>query len=85
MVAGTVDLQHVSVTGDRGAHGQEVWTRATYSELGQVGQRLADSSSKQEGAHYLVKSCQVLVELGVGVKTLCVNKVGLSCGDLWSG
>lgn len=38
MVAGAVDLQHVAVTADRGAHRQEVRTRATYNELGHVGQ-----------------------------------------------
>lgn len=81
-VARAVDLQHVSVAADRVAHGQEVWPGATYGELGQVGERLADGRPEQEGAHHLVKGGQVLVELGVGVQTLCVHQVGLSCGDL---
>lgn len=78
----TVDLQHVSVAADRVAHGQEVWPGTTYGELGQVGERLADGRPEQEGAHHLVKGGQVLVELGVGVQTLRVHQVGLSCGDL---
>lgn len=46
---------------------------------------MADGCSEQEGADHLIKGGQVLVELGVGVQTLCVHKVGLSRGDLWSG
>lgn len=82
MVARAVDLQHVSVAGDRGAHGQEVGPRPADGELGQVGQRLADSRSEQEGAHHLVEGRQVLVEVGVGVETLGVHEVGLARGDL---
>lgn len=85
MVARAVDLQRVPVTADRAAHVQEVWTRATDGELGQVGHRLADGGSKQEGAHHLVKSRQVIVEPGVGVQTLGVNEVRFSRGDLCSG
>lgn len=81
-VAGAVDLQHVSAAGDRGAHGQEVGPRPADGELGQVGQRLADGRSEQEGAHHLVEGRQVLVEVGVGVETLGVHEVGLARGDL---
>lgn len=83
-VAGAVDLQHVSAAGDRGAHGQEVGPRPADGELGQVGQRLADSRSEQEGAHHLVEGRQVLVEVGVGVETLGVHQVGFARGDLWT-
>lgn len=78
-----VDVQHVSGTADWVTHLQEVWTRTTDGELCQVGQRLADGCTKQEGAHHFVESRQVLVELGVGVETFGVHQVGLSCGDLW--
>lgn len=83
-VAGAVDLQHVSAAGDWGAHGQEVGPRPADGELGQVGQRLADSCSEQEGAHHLVEGRQVLVEVGVGVETLGVHQVGFARGDLWT-
>lgn len=54
-VSGTVDLQHVPATDGWCAHGQEVWSWATYGELCQVGQRLADGGPKQEGAHHFVE------------------------------
>lgn len=84
-VASAVDLQHVSVAGDRGAHGQEVGPRPADGELGQVCQRLADGCSEQEGTHHLVEGRQVLVEVGVGVEALGVHQVGFARGDLRSG
>lgn len=77
-----VDLQHVAAAGDGGAHGQKVGPRPADGELGQVGQRLADSRSEQEGSHHLVEGRQVLVEVGVGVEALGVHEVGLARGDL---
>lgn len=83
-VTSAVDLQHVTMATERGAHRQEVGTRTTYGEFRQVGQRLTDGPSEHEGAHHLVEGRQVLVELGVGAEAFGVHQVGLSRGDLLS-
>lgn len=58
-----VDPLHVSCADLRGAHGHEIRSRTADGELGQVGERLADGRSKQEGADYLVQGGNILVEV----------------------
>ena len=77
-----VDMQHISLAVDGGAHCHEIWTGTTYGELCQVSQRLANGCSEQVGAYHFVESRHVLVELGVGMETFGVNQISLSCGDL---
>lgn len=80
--AGAVDHLHVSRTDLGGTYSHEVGPRAADGELGKVGQRLADSCSEQEGAHYFVERSHILVEVRIGVNPLAVNQISLACGDL---
>lgn len=77
-----VDHLHVPRADLGGTHGHEVRPRAADGELGQVGERLADGGSKQEGAHYLVERGHVLVKVRIGVNPLAVDQISFSRGDL---
>ncbi len=81
-LAGAVDPLHVSRADLGGTDSEEVWPRAADGVLGEVSQRLANSCSEQEGAHYLVECSYVLVEVRIRVNPLAVDQISLSRGDL---
>ena len=56
--------------------------RPTDGVFSQIGQRLANRRSEQEGAHHLVERRHVLVEARVGVELLAVDQISLPRGDL---
>lgn len=76
--ASAVDQLHVTHADLGSAHRQEIGSGAADGVLGQVGQRLADSRPKQEGAHHLVEHGYVLVEVRIGVDLLAVDQISLS-------
>lgn len=77
-LASAVDSLHVSRADLGGTYGHEIRSWATNSELGEVGQRLADSSSKQEGSHYFVECSYILVEVRIRVNLLAVDQISFS-------
>lgn len=81
-LASAVDPPHVSHADLGGAYGHEVGSWAANSELGEVGQRLADSRPKQEGAHDFVERSYILVEVRIRVNLLAVDQISLSGRDL---
>lgn len=83
--SGAVDHLHVPNADFRITNGHEVGSRAADGEFGEVGERLADGPSEQEGAHHLIKGSHVLVEVRIGVNPLTVNQIGFSGGNLRNG
>lgn len=81
-LASAVDPPHVSHADLGGTYGHEVGPRAADSELGEVGQRLADGRPEQEGAHDFVERSYILVEVRIRVNLLAVDQISLSGRDL---
>lgn len=77
-LASAVDSLQVSRADLGGTYSHEIRSWATNSELGEVRQRLADSSSKQEGSHYFVECSYILVEVRIRVNLLAVDQISFS-------
>ncbi len=80
--ASAVDPLHVSCADLGGTNSHEIRSRTADGELCEVGQRLANSCSEQEGSHYFVECSYILVEVRIRVNPLAVNQISLSRGDL---
>lgn len=77
-----VDHRHVSCADFRCTYCHEVWPWTPNSVLCKVSKWLADSSSKQKGAYYLVECSYILIELCVRLNPLSVDQISLSRWDL---